>query len=979
MRIKLRQEDHKSLRFYWRNGEARDPDVYEFSSVPFGSKSSPYLAQAVKNFKAMRFKEKYPEAVEVITNNHYVDDLMKSFNSDDEAVQILKQVIHIHSEGGFNIRGFLSNSLKVMKSLNSEKFEECTTLDIGDEKFWEKVLGMWWNLLEDMICFRFKANKVDPSVLDFIRPPTRCELLSIVMSVFDPMGFIAHYLSYAKVIMREVVKQGANWEQPIDDEAWTKFKVWWARLKNLETVKINRWYSHRLDAPKTVQLHVFSDASVDLYAAVAYIRVEDQNGFIDVSLIGAKTRVAPIKLMSIPRLELQGAVLAVRWSMTLINSHEITFEKVYFHVDSTTVLDWIACKDPRKYKQFVAFRISEILSSTTIDQWRYVPSKMNIADDATKFVNVNENPEEDRWFSGDSFLKLPESEWPTRRVKEDTQAELKAAHVMVHRAITNRFAWFKVDKPDENTGAMRKWNRVVSTVAYVFRAIKNFKLRNHDERDQLPFVRASERTEAETFLLKKAQWESFADDIVVLTKRQQLSSKSEIKDLSPEIMSDGLIRMRSRLEFADYLPDSVKFPIILSRCHEITKLIVQDVHERFLHQSHEAVVQEIAQKFQIKALRQLLKEVRRSCSQCQRDAAKPRAPEMAPLPKPRIEPFVKPFTHTGVDAFGPYDVIIGRTVHKRYGIIFTCMSCRAVAIELANDLSADAFILTLRNFMNRNGRAMKFMYSDNGTNFTAASRILRNVFQSILRETQVGEEASRKGIEFKFNCPDNAHAGGVWEREVRSIKRVLDKLIKSSKLKEPTLRSFLVEAENIVNSQPLTYVPITNESEPALTPNTLLYGYNDNPPSFGNYKLEDVDTALKRWKTSQALADNFWTRWVKEYLPELTRRTKWHDKVESLKVGDIVLICDPKGKRHEYKRGRIVEVKETRSGQNREFKVLCGGCIYSRPAVHLAKLDIYQPQEVQTSFGDRAQGLITGVGVGKSSMKLKRIRNNLRN
>lgn len=112
----------------------------------------------------------------------------------------------IEANEGFHIRGFLSNVSEIMQKFNPEKFEEVESLSMMDEKLMEKVLGMWWNIKDDTIRFKFKVNKVDTDVLAFTRPPTRSELLSIVMSVFDPMGFIAHYVSYAKTILREVVK-----------------------------------------------------------------------------------------------------------------------------------------------------------------------------------------------------------------------------------------------------------------------------------------------------------------------------------------------------------------------------------------------------------------------------------------------------------------------------------------------------------------------------------------------------------------------------------------------------------------------------------------------------------------------------------------------------------------------------------------------------------------------------------------------------
>jgi DNA segregation ATPase FtsK/SpoIIIE-like protein len=643
LRVKLRKEDHQSLRLYWRNGEERIPDAYEFQVVPFGSRCSPCIAQYVKNVNADRFALTHPEAVQAIKENHYVDDLMISFKSENEAIRVTKDVIYIHQQGGMEIRGFLSNSRRVMQEFNQEKADEYVNMNIDCDVMSEKVLGQWWHLRSDTIAFKFKPNKVDQSVLNFERAPTKSELLSIVMSIYDPMGFIAHYISYAKIIMREVVKQATAWNQPISDAAWMRFQFWWKRLKTLEEVKIPRWYATNLDDPVSIELHVFCDASDDAYAAVAYLRVEGRVGTVELSLVGAKTRVAPVKITSTPRLELQGAVLATRWADTLVKSHSLKFDAVHFHTDSMTVIGWLRCIEPRKYKPFVAFRIGEILHSTTLDQWHWVPSKLNIADDATKFENVPENPEEDRWFQGAEFLKQPPSSWPQKHVREEPTEEKRAAHLMTHRATSSRFMLFSIPEEDTNTKALMTWNKAVNSVAFVFRAVNNFKILLHNSRnrthgasmkqlDKLSFVRASERKIGENFLLQKSQWESYSEELHILKKGMQLSNRSELKKLSPIIMEDGLIHMRSRLEYSKFLPNSTKFPIILARNHVITKMITINAHERFCHQSHEAVVQELNMRFKIPAIRQLVKEVKRDCAVCKIRCAQPAPPEMAPLP-----------------------------------------------------------------------------------------------------------------------------------------------------------------------------------------------------------------------------------------------------------------------------------------------------------------------------------------------------------
>ena len=164
------------------------------------------------------------------------------------------------------------------------------------------------------------------------------------------------------------------------------------------------------------------DASRDGYAAVCYFRLMKDN-IIRCSLIGSKTRVAPIKITSVPRLELMAALIGARFSKFVCNNHKIKINNKFFWSDSKTVLSWIN-SDHRKYNQFVAFRVTEILELSSNNEWRWTPTKQNVADEATKWVKIPNISTTSRWFHGPEFLYQPEIDWPGAQVPSDTTEEV---------------------------------------------------------------------------------------------------------------------------------------------------------------------------------------------------------------------------------------------------------------------------------------------------------------------------------------------------------------------------------------------------------------------------------------------------------------------------------------------------------------------------------------------------------------------------
>ncbi|KAL1282342.1 hypothetical protein QQF64_001145 [Cirrhinus molitorella] len=297
---------------------------------------------------------------------------------------------------------------------------------------------------------------------------------------------------------------------------------------------------------------------------------------------------------------------------------------------------------------------------------------------------------------------------------------------------------------------------------------------------------------------------------------------SRLANLAPEWDSlTDLIRVGGRLrKLADSDPEQIH-PIVLDPKHNLTKLLIKEFDERLLHPGTERLSAEMRRQYWILRGRQAIKHHQINCPSCQRWRAQPRVPQMADLPPERLRLLCPPFYSTGVDCFGPYVVKIGRRNEKRWGLILKCLTTRAVHIELLNSMDADAFLLALCRFIARRGKP-KEIRSDCGTNFRGAERELREAFSNMEPELQT--RLADYQIDFKFNPPSAPHFGGIWEREVRSIKNALQVAVGSQATTEDILSTVLVEVEGILNSKPLGYATSDVADIDPVTPNLLLMG-----------------------------------------------------------------------------------------------------------------------------------------------------------
>lgn len=266
--------------------------------------------------------------------------------------------------------------------------------------------------------------------------------------------------------------------------------------------------------------------------------------------------------------------------------------------------------------------------------------------------------------------------------------------------------------------------------------------------------------------MRLVQKEVYPNEVHLLSRNQTIPRTSSIYKLTPVLEENNVLRLAGRVENAICLSYNAKIPIILPKDHFFTRLLVRSYNEMYLHQNQEAIVCAIRAKYWIPGLRQLVKSVKYSCQLCKNLSAVPEQPQMGQLPVDRLIPFVRPFSYTGLDCFGPVQVAIGRRTEKRWVAIFTCLTVRAIHMEIARDLSSDSVILCLRNFVNRRGVPVRIR-SDCGTNFLGAKKQ-----EWVVIDSSMKTECNKRGVEWLFNTPGNPSAGGVWERLIRCVKRI---------------------------------------------------------------------------------------------------------------------------------------------------------------------------------------------------------------
>ncbi|XP_063824599.1 uncharacterized protein LOC135074234 [Ostrinia nubilalis] len=512
-------------------------------------------------------------------------------------------------------------------------------------------------------------------------------------------------------------------------------------------------------------------------------------------------------------------MVAARLASSICEAHKYKPVRRFFWTDSKNVLAWLR-SDARSYLPFVAHRLADILELSTIDEWRWVPTVLNVADDATR-PNSNTPLPNSRWIEGPEFLKAPSSDWPveistsghfnTDELKPSARINLiNVGHISTTSIIPS------VIPLCADPFRFSQWLRLLRSTARAHLYIRSLKGRasvcastSHApgsvSSTKLMPLSADDMYIARSHIFLQAQVDSFQEEMAAIRQGLPIPRQSKLKKLHVVLGEDGLLRLSGRVGAITGVPDAMNFPIILDGTHQAVRLLIEHEHRRLAHGNNETVVNELRQEFFILNLRSTVRSVGHRCQFCRIRKATAVIPPMGNLPASRLTHHCRPFTCVGLDYFGPVQVTIGRRHEKRYVALFTCLTTRAVHLEVVHDLSTDAAIMALRRFVARRGTP-KEIWSDNGTSFVGATKFLRELYGPKLNDFTVNN-----GIEWRFIPPSAPSMGGAWERLVRSVKTALKVILKDRAPKEPIFTTLLVEAEAIVNSRPLTHVSVGQE------------------------------------------------------------------------------------------------------------------------------------------------------------------------
>ena len=478
--------------------------------------------------------------------------------------------------------------------------------------------------------------------------------------------------------------------------------------------------------------------------------------------------------------------------------------------------------------------------------WNHVESKQNPADEASRGVKSQELLHS-RWINGPAFLWKTEDQWPINQDHSEGTFDLQNNDPEVKKHVTMATTQIDSEKTSlcERVRYFSDWYRAKRAIALFTRYVRSLRARvqeKHCKEELTREVKVTELESAERAIIRAVQTSAFKEELDVLKQIKRKNPdpnsrawaqqrKSNIKTygslykLDPFVDDDGILRVGGRLRRAS-LSDDMKFPIILPRNSHVTTLIVRYFHARTSHQSKTMTLNEVRSNgFLIINGSVVVSSIISSCVKCKKLRGAVQEQRMSDLPEDRLET-APPFTYCAVDYFGPFIVKDGRKELKRYGVLFTCMASRAIHLETSNSLDTDSFINALRRFISRRG-PIRQLRSDQGTNFVGARKELAQALSEMDQERIKAKllEEQCDWFSFKMNVPAASHMGGVWERQIRTVRSVLSSLLNNNgqQLDDESLRTLTCEAEAIVNSRPLTVTQISDPDSPSpSTPNQLL-------------------------------------------------------------------------------------------------------------------------------------------------------------
>ena len=655
---------------------------------------------------------------------------------------------------------------------------------------------------------------------------------------------------------------------------------------------------------------MFSDASLEGTRYVIYIRSINEEGAVHVSFVAANSKVPPRTTLSIPRLELCAAVDASVCAFKVAKDLSIESSSVKLYSDSKVVLGYIGNKTKR-FTRYVSRRVEIILKSFPSKQWAYVATHENPGDTASR-PQTFESLLESSWLCGPAFLwrsslqennlNLNDVELPEVTSEMNVLKATKQESLPIFQELFNRIG---------------NWNKLLNVVQLIVRFIITLSERSMKRKGKLFAPQSPDQlTLAKRLVLRAVQDESFPEPKV-----------KGLNDLAPFTDKDSLIRVGGRLKQSN-LFTRMKHPLLLPGKHPVTDLIIKHYHNAVSHQGRVITSSKIREEgFFVLHGTSSVKNFIRKCLLCKKLRGTSDNQLMADLPFDRIQE-TPPFTYCGLDVFGPFYVSESMSTRKTsrtskvWALVFICLTSKAVHIEMLSHMDTTSFKWALRRFFSIRGNC-KRLRSDRGSNFIGA----HNQDGAEINLETVQQDLSQLQCEWEFNPPHSSNYGGLWERSIRSFRKIVDASLLILGKRIPTreeLHTFLCEAACIINNTPLYELSNDPNDELPITPAHLLtMKATPNPPPFESFSEADIIAyGRRRWRRVQAILDSFWNRWRTEYTHLLQRRQKWSDQKANLCPDDVVLLKLKSSRRNVWPLAKVENVKISPDGLVRSVTLL---------------------------------------------------------
>ena len=813
----------------------QDFKTYGLDRVMFGDRPAAAVTAVAIRETAEVHKDVNPEAAEKIVKDTYVDDVTTGTDDKENVPILTRDITIIMKKGGIEMKGFV-----VSGDTSPEALALLGSGEIG------RVLGVNWAPSPDVYTVTVRINiskkrrgaRTEPDLayheihrlLEIILTRRICQ--GIVYSCYDVYGLITPITIMMKIELRDLFSKELNlgWDDPVSDDAKRRWVEILQAVKMAEHVTFRRCV--KPDGPVVGKpvLVMCNDGSSQAMCATAHIRWELENGEFECFLYASKTRVAPLQKLTIPRLEMQSAVLATRLSKSIIEHSNLEFDNVVHILDSTCTLATFQ-NDTAVFNDFTSNRKAEVLNSTQVKQWNHIESKKNIADLGTRTnARVDDVSEKSDWQRGTSWMRLPIEEWPVSQdvtgIAVPPETLLKKAIVASASSLNNVY--------DLRPFLGRSFTFLLRVTATVISILRNKSFRCPPE------VTSEEIIDAEKACIKSSMH---------FTKPGFDAGK--YRSLGAQLDEQGIVCVVSRAAAAmetHYGTD--KFPILVYK-DPLAYIWMQHVHAED-HTGITKTVSKSRRKFWIVRGRRLAEKVKRSCYTCRTIDKKLAEQQMAPLPTTRTK--IAPTFHTtSMDLFGPIlirDTVKQRTRKKVWGVVFNCSVTRAVYLDLTEDYGTDAILQTLRRFTCIRGCPGEIQ-SDQGSQLIAAAEDISELVAD-WDWKPIHDWASTNKIKWTLAPAEGQHQNGLSESLVKLTKRSLKHIIAGNVLTFGQLQTVLFEAANIMNSRPIGILTGSDPTCPSpITPDDVILGRASSEVPQGPFDHEKSKSITKRFRFIQ--------------------------------------------------------------------------------------------------------------------------------